>query len=833
MMPKRRRHRRWVCIAIPILVVLIVAIVVPVVVVVGDENDSDSSGNTTAIVTAVTTVAKTSLTIATSTTVVTSTVATSTASPTSTESYLGGFDTVLNSGNYYSLFYTDQEGNLRHIYSGGTTWDEASPNIVASGVKPGSPIQAIYTGSPYSTVYVFYVGNDNVLRAVTTSEMTPSSASWNADSIGNLNLTVSNSLFIRTCTPATSSYYSDNPDIYLYFRSPQGQIVQYGGWQDSAEMTWEPLGRESPVEDSVGVVECNIDVGVESLWVITPNYMLEEWYRNTTASNDSWHKGIVYSTTVHPNTSLLTVTAGDSSNYGRTHLFYQDTDLNLRRIDIDGRGPSAHIDSEEILTDGTPGTRLTTWAERDYCETEVDVYYQKDNTSALHYLTFVDTDYVSAGHSVTVTDGDTLMPIVETWGKKVDPADQDDGGSSGPGSGAIQLPPANDFASSRMSMRLPVSNLLKTHFLTRGLLPARSCLVLKSASTYRANPASSTATIASANPSEMATAPTYSRALGALLGVHAGDALGASFEFRSWADIHALHPHGQREILGGGAFGWPAGHATDDTDLTRAVLLAYRDCRTGTGLAQSGGGAGWSDEVATVAAEHMLRWRDGEWPDRAPGSRPVDIGRATEVGLERYQRSRDPSKAGAGHGQAGNGSLMRCVATALLQLDREKRIRESQAISAITHDDERCTVSCAAYNEMVAALVAGKSATEAVEDGLAVARELSRDVEDAIVRGKGLKPADLAENGPQALVGKGGGYVLESLILAVAAVLDSRPLVDVLVDIVRVGKDTDSNAAIAGGLLGARDGVQAIPDDWVQKLQFAEEFRTVLASLLT
>jgi ADP-ribosylglycohydrolase len=67
-------------------------------------------------------------------------------------------------------------------------------------------------------------------------------------------------------------------------------------------------------------------------------------------------------------------------------------------------------------------------------------------------------------------------------------------------------------------------------------------------------------------------------------------------------------------------------------------------------------------------------------------------------GLRRYRASGDPRAAGAG--QAGNGSLMRCLPTALAVRDRAQRIRESQEISAVTHDDARCTVSCAAYNEI-------------------------------------------------------------------------------------------------------------------------------------
>src|SRR5262245_17786871 len=136
------------------------------------------------------------------------------------------------------------------------------------------------------------------------------------------------------------------------------------------------------------------------------------------------------------------------------------------------------------------------------------------------------------------------------------------------------------------------------------------------------------------------------RVAGGLLGVHAGDALGATVEFSSWEAVRSRYPDGVTEIVGGGPFGWPAGHATDDTDLTRAVLLAY--------LLPG-------EDVVRTAADRMLAWLDGEWPDRETGTAP-----------------------GAGTGRAGNGSLMRCLPTALAVGERDRRLRESMEISAVT-----------------------------------------------------------------------------------------------------------------------------------------------------
>ncbi|UNI17807.1 hypothetical protein JDV02_004125 [Purpureocillium takamizusanense] len=352
----------------------------------------------------------------------------------------------------------------------------------------------------------------------------------------------------------------------------------------------------------------------------------------------------------------------------------------------------------------------------------------------------------------------------------------------------------------------------------------------------------------------MPLSPRQSRVVGALLGLHAGDALGATLEFETHAAVAASHPRGLRDIVGGGPFRWPAGHATDDTDMTRGVLLAYRDAAAAA--AAAAGDADADVDVARRAGDYFVRWLQGDWPGRVFGSRPVDIGAATIKGLLRYVDSQDPDRAGAGQGAAGNGSLMRCLPTGLFQTDPGRLVDESQRISRITHDDRRCTVACAAYNTIVAELVRGAPADDAVRAGEAVAARLEGDHGDgngdgdgdgdgdgggpvlaALRLGRRLSVADMADPRgggppPEMLPGRCGGYVLETLAVGVAAVLDTgRGLEDVLVDVVRLGKDTDTNAAVAGGLLGARDGEEAVPRRWRDKLQFADEFRSIALSL--
>ncbi|KAM0232279.1 hypothetical protein ACHAP5_010799 [Fusarium lateritium] len=312
-----------------------------------------------------------------------------------------------------------------------------------------------------------------------------------------------------------------------------------------------------------------------------------------------------------------------------------------------------------------------------------------------------------------------------------------------------------------------------------------------------------------------------SRVIGALLGVHAGDSLGATVEFMPHDVIAEEYPGGLREIIGGGLHSWPAGYATDDTDMTRGVLLAYRDLQPG-------------QDIARLSAEYFLKWQNGDWPGRELGSSPRDIGDAVADGLEEYSELQDPDRSGAGQGRAGNGSLMRCIPTGLFETDPQKLVIESQRISRITHNDKRCTVSCAAYNTIVSKLITGTSVMDSIAAGQDTATTLkSLQVKQALERGKTLSISTMGRKGASTKLRDGGnGYVLDSLSISIAAVLDTRSLEDVLVDVVRMGGDTDTNAAIAGGLLGARDGDAAIPKRWRTKLQFADEFENITIGLL-
>jgi ADP-ribosyl-[dinitrogen reductase] hydrolase len=295
-----------------------------------------------------------------------------------------------------------------------------------------------------------------------------------------------------------------------------------------------------------------------------------------------------------------------------------------------------------------------------------------------------------------------------------------------------------------------------------------------------------------------AAVPLADRVAGGLIGLAAGDALGATVEFLA-PDAIARRYGCHRDICGGGAFGWRPGQGTDDTDLAYAVARAYAE--------------GYSLERV---AQHFLTWYQ---------SGPRDIGGTTAAALGQLARGADPALSGhlveARAYSAGNGSLMRALATGLVRTDASQRRIEAVAISAITHSERRCTQACAVYCDLVALLLADATPVEAVEAVLA-SSPMGDDVVRAVASAGELAGGELDTS----------GYVLATLQVGVWALLQPRPLEDVLVEVVNLGGDADTTAAVAGGLVGVRDGIGAVPARWVEALEYREPLLALVSELL-
>ncbi|MFG2617617.1 ADP-ribosylglycohydrolase family protein [Streptomyces sp. NPDC048507] len=272
------------------------------------------------------------------------------------------------------------------------------------------------------------------------------------------------------------------------------------------------------------------------------------------------------------------------------------------------------------------------------------------------------------------------------------------------------------------------------------------------------------------------------RAVGAVLGSAAGDALGAPYEFGPAGQLSARG----EEMRGGG--GWDPGEATDDTQM--AVLV-------GESLLEHGG----------LELPDVFR-RFQEWA----AWQPKDIGLQTEDVLTNGESW---DLAAALHFQvnaraAGNGSLMRASTSAVwfAPAGRAATMDAARRIAALTHGDAAAWEGTAVLHELVRVALGGDDPLAALPSVLDEVRPAHRE-RYARVLGPGWHPEPATEF---------NGAVWPCLGSAVWALRTTSGFAQAVRAAVDLGGDTDTVAAVTGTLAGAVYGAGAVPAHWTQPL---------------
>ncbi len=229
----------------------------------------------------------------------------------------------------------------------------------------------------------------------------------------------------------------------------------------------------------------------------------------------------------------------------------------------------------------------------------------------------------------------------------------------------------------------------------------------------------------------------------------------------------------------------------------------------------------------------MLAWFD-EGSYTPDGDGAFDIGATTRAALDRLRRGTPAVDAGGDADRdQGNGSLMRILPVALVGTAQDGvRVERAHHASRVTHAHPACQVACALYVLIVDGLLADAAiAPEALLDGaLARLRAVYADDHPAFV------PVLEELVAHRALLRRaGGGWVLDSFWSAWNAFAAARSYRDTIERAVRLGQDTDTTAAIAGGLAGLRWGIEeregGIPADWMSALRGKDIVEGLVARL--
>lgn len=290
------------------------------------------------------------------------------------------------------------------------------------------------------------------------------------------------------------------------------------------------------------------------------------------------------------------------------------------------------------------------------------------------------------------------------------------------------------------------------------------------------------------------------RAVGALVGLAVGDALGTTLEFTARDSVPRV-----TDLVGGGPFGLAAGQWTDDTSM--ALCLA-------DSLVE--GGAERGLDPGDLMRRFVRWWKDGE--NSATGD-CFDIGGTTAAALGRFERTGEPLAGSADPRSAGNGSLMRLSPVAVRWWNDLPAARAAARLqSRTTHGAEEAVEACAWFAELLVEAIGGAPA-----DTVLRPRNRSGGGVAAIAAGS------FREKTREEIASS--GYVIHTLEAALWAVSRAESFREAVVEAVNLGDDADTVGAVTGQLAGAVWGRSGIPESWLAKLAWRERLEGLAGRL--
>ena len=329
---------------------------------------------------------------------------------------------------------------------------------------------------------------------------------------------------------------------------------------------------------------------------------------------------------------------------------------------------------------------------------------------------------------------------------------------------------------------------------------------------------------------------------GCLLGGAVGDALGAPVEFLDLEEIVTAYGEGGIRDFAP-AYG-KLGSITDDTQMTLFTAEGMLSAQLASAL------GGQEPDFFRAATVSYARWlmtqeisqrglsaaANSGWllqqrklfSRRAPGTTCLS---ALHSNRGKVTRAANDSK--------GCGGVMRIApvgmyfAHALIRERKQDRLipsifRTGSDLAAITHGHPSGCLSAGVLAVIVGLVLAGGPLEEAIDAAKKELRnhESHRETLAAIEQAEALAEARPRERSALRVMGK--GFVAEeALAMGLYCALSARDFEDGVILAVNHSGDSDSTGSIAGNLLGAAAGVQAIPDRWLRNL----ELRTTIEAL--
>ncbi|QDE96976.1 ADP-ribosylglycohydrolase family protein [Myxococcus xanthus] len=302
---------------------------------------------------------------------------------------------------------------------------------------------------------------------------------------------------------------------------------------------------------------------------------------------------------------------------------------------------------------------------------------------------------------------------------------------------------------------------------------------------------------------------------GGIYGLLVGDALGVPYEFHAPAripppeDIDFQPPEGFQRAHDG----VPPGTWSDDG----AHALCLLDSLLFHGRLDP-----------EDLGRRLVNWL--EWGYLAVDGQVFDVGIQTRTALASVHAGTPALMAGPkGERDNGNGSLMRVLPLALWHSGNDAKLAsDAMTQSRVTHGHMRSQVCCALYCLWARRILQGARASDAWTDAVETFRNLYPEGFEARTE----LDTHVLPPGWEEIRGTGTGYVVDCLRSARQCVVEHDTYEQVVKAAVRLGRDTDTTAAVAGGIAGLIHGVNGIPARWRESLRGGVLLHPVLQKLL-
>lgn len=332
----------------------------------------------------------------------------------------------------------------------------------------------------------------------------------------------------------------------------------------------------------------------------------------------------------------------------------------------------------------------------------------------------------------------------------------------------------------------------------------------------------------------------FDRVRGAMLGGAVGDALGWPIEFLSLAQIRGRY--GQAGVTGflPGPVAGAAQQITDDTQMTLFTAEGLLRCPKGA-------------DPAPVLRRAYLRWRDTQQQEkpaervdgwlaghrflyamRSPGNACMTGLRRQAEGLLLPLEFGEPGPVNPK--SKGCGTVMRSVPFGLAGFGSERAFHAAMRCAQLTHGHPTAYLAAGAFAVIADSVVAGAELPIAVRDTITRIAPMPASAETVSALAAALAIAQLGDPTPERLQQIGAGWCAEEcLAIAVYCALHTYRTGDVRAGLllsVNHSGDSDSTGAVAGNLIGAVHGLEALPMEWVAAVEGRDELFQVADDLV-